>query len=270
MSMDGAALAAAISFAVQIAAGVAPMKWPQHAWLAGWIFWGSCLFALACCGWWGIENRDWLMATIKPIHIGWFAVALLVAALIWQSRQSASSSTTSINSPSTAGTKDEKISGDRLRNAQILINGSIAPAETAMESLLDKILQAVRGGSNNQLKALSENVRRGTKDLLQNQFARVTRISQGFDSVTDKELQDILGWYWNEYRLQRLTIKAAIDSGIDIARTTEFRDWLAADKAFVVALKQYVAAPENQSLGSTMKSHGWDDSIAKALNEHIK
>jgi hypothetical protein len=76
------------------------MKWPQHAWLAGWIFWGSCIFALACSGWWGIENWDWLMATIKPIHIAWVAVALLATALIWQSRQSSSSSIASTSASS--------------------------------------------------------------------------------------------------------------------------------------------------------------------------
>ena len=76
MSIDTTAFLAILSFSVQIMAGVAPMRWPQHAWLAGVIFWLALAFALGCSGWWILSNREMAMAVIKS---GYSVAALLVA-----------------------------------------------------------------------------------------------------------------------------------------------------------------------------------------------
>jgi hypothetical protein len=54
--MDFRALVAAFSLCIQILAGVAPTKWPQHAWIADIIFWGACALAIACLIWWFFAN----------------------------------------------------------------------------------------------------------------------------------------------------------------------------------------------------------------------
>jgi hypothetical protein len=71
-------------FAVQTAAGVAPMKWPQHTWLAGWIFYLSGIFALICSFWWFISNRDWIMLYVQPPQIIAVGLAVALGGLIWQ------------------------------------------------------------------------------------------------------------------------------------------------------------------------------------------
>jgi hypothetical protein len=74
--MDSAAWLTAVGFAVQVAAGVAPMRWPQHAWIAGVIFWLSLAFALSCSGWWILSNQETTMAIIRS---GYSVAVLLVA-----------------------------------------------------------------------------------------------------------------------------------------------------------------------------------------------
>lgn len=84
MSMDFAGLLAIISFAIQIAAGVAPMRWPECKWLAGFIFWAACAVAVGSALWWLADNWSGLMARITP---NWLIVFGLICALIgvaWQ------------------------------------------------------------------------------------------------------------------------------------------------------------------------------------------
>lgn len=83
MQMDSAAVLAAISFAVQIAAGVAPVKWPQHAWLASLIFWGACIVAIVSVLLWGYSNQGWLMAYWKPQSLIAAGIVAAVVGLIW-------------------------------------------------------------------------------------------------------------------------------------------------------------------------------------------
>ena len=54
--MDLRALGAFLSFCVQVAAGAAPVKWPQYTWLADIIFWGACLIGVVCLFWWFRAN----------------------------------------------------------------------------------------------------------------------------------------------------------------------------------------------------------------------
>lgn len=162
------------------------------------------------------------------------------------------------------------VNEQQLREAQILINSAITPAETTMEALLNNTIKAIRDGQNNQLKAFSDSIRRGSMDVLQNQYGRLLRINRGFDHATDLQLQDMLGWYWNEYRLQRIFIKSAIEAGIPIAKTDEAKQWAADDKRFVEALRQFTARPENGRLRAAMENNGWNDNVAQALYEQIR
>ena len=74
--MDTAAWLTALSFAVPIVAGVAPVRWPQHTWIAGVIFWLSLVFALVCSAWWILSNQETVMVIIRS---GYSVAALLVA-----------------------------------------------------------------------------------------------------------------------------------------------------------------------------------------------
>jgi hypothetical protein len=56
MHLDFKALAAALSFCIQIAAGAAPVKWPQYAWLADLIFWGACVAGVGFILWWLLSS----------------------------------------------------------------------------------------------------------------------------------------------------------------------------------------------------------------------
>jgi len=94
--MDLRALAAILSFCTQIAAGVAPVKWPQYAWLADLIFWGACFLGVSCLVWWIISHakvKAWIRArvskldrsTILLIAIAgmWVFSTMALAVLLW-------------------------------------------------------------------------------------------------------------------------------------------------------------------------------------------
>jgi hypothetical protein len=65
--MDGALFSLLFCFFLQISAGVAPIRYPQHAWIAGLIFWVSTAGAVACLLWYGWSNFDSLMAAIDSM-----------------------------------------------------------------------------------------------------------------------------------------------------------------------------------------------------------
>lgn len=85
--LDTALFLTLFLFAVQTAAGVAPMRWPNHTWLAGLIFYVSGFFAVACLVWWSFSNRDWLMPAVQPPQIILFGLAVALGGLIWQWRR---------------------------------------------------------------------------------------------------------------------------------------------------------------------------------------
>jgi len=62
--MDGALFSLLFFFFVQISAGVAPMRWPKCAWLAGYIFWVSSAGAVSCLLWYGYSNQEWFFTTV--------------------------------------------------------------------------------------------------------------------------------------------------------------------------------------------------------------
>jgi hypothetical protein len=82
--LDTALFLTLFLFAVQTAAGVAPMRWPNHTWLAGLIFYVSGFFAIACLVWWSLSNRDWLMPALQPLQVIALGLAIALGGLIWQ------------------------------------------------------------------------------------------------------------------------------------------------------------------------------------------
>jgi hypothetical protein len=87
MSIDSAAWVAIVSWSLQVMAGVAPVRYPQHAWLAGVIFWLSFAVAVASSAWWVFSNPDTTMAIIRS---GYTVAGLLVvvAGLVaWMQRR---------------------------------------------------------------------------------------------------------------------------------------------------------------------------------------
>jgi hypothetical protein len=82
--MNSALFLTLFLFAIQTAAGVAPMKWPERTWLAGWIFYLSGFFALVCLAWWVTSNRDWVMPYIQPPQVIAIGIAIALGGLIWQ------------------------------------------------------------------------------------------------------------------------------------------------------------------------------------------
>jgi hypothetical protein len=86
--MDTALFLTLFLFAVQIAAGVAPMRWPESRWLAGAIFWVSMLGAAGCLVWYSYSNAEWLFAAVDVVGrktvglaVFLFGAALCVAGL---------------------------------------------------------------------------------------------------------------------------------------------------------------------------------------------
>lgn len=69
-------------FAVGIAAGIAPMKWPQHTWLAGIVFWVSCVFAILSLAWW-IALRDEIWAVLRPENMSLLGLAAVACGWFW-------------------------------------------------------------------------------------------------------------------------------------------------------------------------------------------
>lgn len=84
MSMDTAALLAVLSFSVQIAAGVAPMKWPQHAWIAGLVFWLSCAIAVFAGLWWMASNAESVMGILTPRNFIGLGLFVAISAFAYQ------------------------------------------------------------------------------------------------------------------------------------------------------------------------------------------
>lgn len=101
MQLDIWAVPTVISFSVQVAAGIAPMKWPQCRWLADVIFWGACLVAVCTLLLWAFSNREALMMFWEPrtvIAIG-LAIAAAGVALAMASITDARSSNCAIRVP---------------------------------------------------------------------------------------------------------------------------------------------------------------------------
>lgn len=85
--MDTALFLTLFLFAVQTAAGVAPMKWPQHKWLADGIFYLSGFFAIVCLVVYVVTNREWLVPSFQPSHVIALGLAISLGELLWQWRK---------------------------------------------------------------------------------------------------------------------------------------------------------------------------------------
>lgn len=146
MAMDTAAWLTALSFAVQIAAGVAPMRWPQHVWIAGVIFWLSLAFALGCSAWWILSNQETAMFVIRS---GYSVSALLVvlAGLVGWMEWRAADAAPSLTPPVAAGQQDHvpltldastggKISANKMEMTGF-IPGNFAKAATGGQIIMD-------------------------------------------------------------------------------------------------------------------------------------
>jgi len=77
--MDGALFSLLFLFFIQIAAGVAPLLFPQHTWIARVVFWVSTIGAVICLAWYGWSNLDWLIAVMGQKTLG---VIIAVAAMV--------------------------------------------------------------------------------------------------------------------------------------------------------------------------------------------
>jgi hypothetical protein len=85
--MDTALFLTLFLFAVQIAAGVAPLIWPnpQHAWIARSIFWSSGLFAVVCMVIWAQP-----MSFVSPNYLIAFGLVIAACGFVWQQTKLAS------------------------------------------------------------------------------------------------------------------------------------------------------------------------------------
>ncbi len=63
------------------------MRWPEHKWLAGVIFWVSGAFALVCLAWWTTSNRETVMAIFEPRNFIAFGLLVAVVAFGYQQIQ---------------------------------------------------------------------------------------------------------------------------------------------------------------------------------------
>jgi len=79
--MDTALFLTLFLFAVQIAAGVAPLIWPnpEHAWIARSIFWSSGLFAVVCLVIWAQP-----MSFVSPNYLIAFGLVIAACGFVWQ------------------------------------------------------------------------------------------------------------------------------------------------------------------------------------------
>lgn len=75
--LDSALFSLLFFFFVQIAAGVAPIVWPQSKWLAGLILWFSTIAAVICLIWFGY-SQGWVSMAIGAMGQRFFGVALLL------------------------------------------------------------------------------------------------------------------------------------------------------------------------------------------------
>lgn len=80
--MDTALFLTLFLFAVQIAAGVAPMRWPQCAWLAGLIFWLSLAGAVGSLAWYIVSHSDWFISNLETMGRQKIAIALGIVSAI--------------------------------------------------------------------------------------------------------------------------------------------------------------------------------------------
>jgi hypothetical protein len=76
--MDTALFLTFFLFVVQIAAGVAPMRWPEQRWLAEAIFGLSMAGTVACLVWYGYSNQDWFIETMGQKTFG---IVIVIAAV---------------------------------------------------------------------------------------------------------------------------------------------------------------------------------------------
>lgn len=71
---------------VTLGAGVAPLRWPHHKWIANSILWVAGIGALATLGYMAYVNGGFLML-LKPIYIVALGLAIATGGVIWQLRQ---------------------------------------------------------------------------------------------------------------------------------------------------------------------------------------
>lgn len=76
-TLDSALFSLLFFFFVQIAAGVAPIVWPQSKWLAGLILWFSTVAAVICLIWFGY-SQGWVSMAIGAMGQRYVGSALLL------------------------------------------------------------------------------------------------------------------------------------------------------------------------------------------------
>jgi|GEM_PF-1679649 hypothetical protein len=99
MRMDLPALGALLGFSVQIAAGIAPMKWPQHAWLAHLIFWGACVFGVLSVLSWLFTNGILTLDPRSLIIVGLVIALIGVGWQYWRQPPTSATATPEVTAP---------------------------------------------------------------------------------------------------------------------------------------------------------------------------
>lgn len=191
MQMDLPGLLTVLSFAVQIAAGIAPMKWPQHAWLAGLIFWLACAIMVGSILWWLASNWEQVVALWEPKTVIAVGITLAAIGLGWQlyrgsdkpklSQAEALAITApfqaqidvlnrqlqALNQPAASKAsetppvaqyteRDVRELLDALTEAHELLEKTIAPAFFGLESAVLNYQGFLRNGANNFARSLTE------------------------------------------------------------------------------------------------------------------
>lgn len=158
-------------------------------------------------------------------------------------------------------------------DTKLLFEVNIKPASNLMGALLNDFVVAVSKHPNKSVRSLIQVVQAGIRNPAGEALGRLGRALGGVDQAEGDRLQNLVGWYWNEYRLQKMTILEAYDlmveAGIDYAKKPYFRDFLEEDKRFIEALRTYTGKPNRDAIRRAMESNGWDNQITRALNELV-
>jgi len=167
--------------------------------------------------------------------------------------------------------KGEQFTGKQkpnLREAEILFNSAAHPAIESMRQLISHAVISFQSHPIGCLRPLSDFMRRGTSVHLEGQEARLINTLAGRLPLGTYSIDDLIGFFWEEYRIEvqflRATIPVLFDCGVNIVSDALFKRWLRDDDNLRRSLKLYCASPERGKLREKLK-HVWDDNVIEDI-----
>jgi len=159
-------------------------------------------------------------------------------------------------------------SAQSLKDTQVLFNSAITPAHEAILAVINAMLQALQSSPDQNIRNLARAAHQGATDLAQTTYGNLARAVRGADS-DEKQLQRLVGWFWNEYRLQTSFIKdnitAVRETSSNILNAPIFEQWLESDQRLRDALRSYCGPQNRDTIRSSMASNGWNDEVIRQI-----